>query len=58
MKVIPQTMKVMNQMVNYPLGWGWLRPGEEDASFADNVSPVAMQCKRYRRSNDAACSQM
>ena len=25
----------------YPPGWGWLRPGEEDASFADNVSPVA-----------------
>ena len=25
----------------YPLGWGWLRPGAEDASFANNVSPVA-----------------
>ena len=24
-----------------PPGWGWLRPGEEDVSFADNVSPVA-----------------
>ena len=24
----------------YPLGWGWLRLHEEDASFADNVSPL------------------
>ena len=73
MKVIPQTMKVMNQMVNYPLGWGWLRPGEEDASFADNVSPVAGPPHKIMPSpvcnagdtdevqpdaTDAACSQI
>ena len=49
----------------YPPGWGWLRLHEEDASFADNVSPLPPPClsslvcdatdsKDNERSDDAA----